>query len=70
MLYDVYSHSYHEIISLQKKHRNSYFWLQPNNIFNGNFSLLRIDEKSKLITSHKNLTSSTFSLFNYILESK
>jgi hypothetical protein len=70
MLYDVYSSSFHEIMNLQRKHRNGIFWLQPNNLINGRYSLLKLDEKSKLITTLKNLNSSKFSLIYYILESK
>jgi hypothetical protein len=69
MLLDVYDKSFYLIQNLKKKYKNSTIWLQPSNIFNGQYSILKKDEKTKSISQIRTVyASQVVSLVNYILD--
>jgi hypothetical protein len=78
MYYEVYDKTCHLIQSLKKKYKNSNVWLQPSNckknffntkkVINGQYSVLRFDQKTKSTTEIKTVRASPLSIISYILE--
>jgi membrane-bound metal-dependent hydrolase YbcI (DUF457 family) len=67
MLCEVYSKSFYFMEQNHKKARNAYIWLQPHNIVNGRYSIMKFDMRNKTATELKSVTGSPYlSLINYI----
>eukprot|EP01080_Neovahlkampfia_damariscottae_P008123 gene8123-12583_t len=68
MYYEVFDKTSHLIQNVKKKYKNSNVWLQPSNFINGEYFLLRFDQKSKSTTKIKTVRSSPWAIISYVLE--
>ncbi|KAL0488174.1 hypothetical protein AKO1_015377, partial [Acrasis kona] len=68
MLCEAYSRSFYYMEHNHKKsHRNTYIWPQPNNIWNGVYSIMKYDMRNKTATELKTVSASPYlAIIHYI----
>jgi len=69
MLIEVYERGFYMLQNLKRKYKNSKVWLYPSNFFNGQYLVMKYDERAdKTSLVHIFQSSYSISLINYLLD--